>query len=263
MTQKQASRQLKDYQVLGVGALRRAEFEKLSEVVTLILHPQLVSGPRRVTYEGILQQTLQWLRPKEILEEKSLTNPQEYIFSALREEFTHVFPQTSVYLQGKSSALIKKYLSEFPWQGPLLSEHFRYFPFFLKGQVGDPALCLLSQKEWILSYLSFADFGLQQRDLGQIVINPSLQTLALNPGLRLFYYDEARNEIGEHEADILDAALLDLLLEDRKYILDQLCAQDQVLDRGSGFTGFSEGEIRKRIHFLISKGILLLSDSAR
>lgn len=258
MTQKPDLRQLKDYQVLGVGAARRRQFEKLAGSVSLVLHPQLVSDSRRVTYEGILRQTLQWLNPKEVLEEKSLTNPQEFIFAALREEFFRIFPQTSRCLDGKELALLKKYIKEFPWQGPLLSDHFRYFPFFLKGQVEDPALCSLAQKEWLLAYLLYADFGLPQRDPGQLVIHPSLQTLALNPGVCLYYYDQTRDEVREHVAELLDAALLDLLLEDRKYTLDQLCQQAQILDSGSRF---SESEIRKRIHFLISKGILLVSDS--
>lgn len=257
MTQKSELRQLKDYQVLGVGAVRRRQFENLAGSASLVLHPQLVSDSRRVTYDGILQQTLQWLKPKEVLEENFLTNPQEFIFTALLEEFFRIFPQTSIGLEGKELALLRKYLKEFPWQGPLLSDHFRYFPFFLKGQVGDPALYSLVQKEWLLAYLSYADFGLPQRDPGQLVIHPSLQTLALNPGVCLYYYDQNRNEVREHVAEILDAALLDLLLEDRKYSLDQLCAQAQILDPGSRF---SEGEIRKRIHFLISKGILLVSD---
>lgn len=163
----------------------------------------------------------------------------EDIPQALLEDFQRHFPVTTKALGADLKENLKSYLHEFPWQGPLLTEHFRYFPVYLKRKTQDSRLYLMAQKEWLWSYLSFADFGFPPQEQGRVIANPSLQILymlfeipelQLTEGLYIFYYDYSRGKVREYKPDIYDAAVVDLLQEDRKFTLDQLIDQVQMIE---------------------------------
>jgi hypothetical protein len=268
MTQEKEFRQLKDYDVLGVGALRRERLLREARAVQLITHPELVSISARAIYDAILADTIKWLKPAQILEEKISKSKEELLARLLLEDFRREFPKTSVYLKTELNATLKKYLAEFPWQGPLLSDHFRYFPGFLRTQFQDSRLYLFAQKEWLWSYLSFTDFGSPKQEAGLVRLNPSLQSLyiseevaeaELTPGLYIYYYDESREQVCEYKMDALDAAVVDLLHEDRKFSLDQLIDQVLMMDLE---LQLPREAWEKRLSSLISRGIILISGDA-
>lgn len=234
MTSKQEKRQLKDYEVLGVGALRRQQLLTTAFDAELITYPALIAAGQSELYEALLRETLAWLKPREV---RTAPLPQpvgEFLPEVLLEILRREFPQTAAYLKGGLRELLKDYLKEVPWQGPLLSAHFRYWPVFLKRKFQDSRLYLIAQKEWLWTYLSFADFGLPPAEVGRLVVNPSLQSLytedeveevQLAPGLTVFYYNYASSQLGEYKMDLWDAAIVDSLQEDRKFTQDQLLDQ--------------------------------------
>jgi hypothetical protein len=164
---------------------------------------------------------------------------------------------------------MKSYLLEFPWKGPLLSDHFRYFPLFLKRKFQDSRLYLMAQKEWLCSYLSFADFGGSTLQTGRIFVNPSLQVLhsgveiqevQLKPGLSIFYYDFFQRKVREYQVSAEEAAVMDLLQEERVYNLDQLVEQLLIMELP---VSFSREEWRKKLVKLKSESILIDSGLGR
>jgi hypothetical protein len=271
MAYPQELRQLKDYDVLGVGASRRKCLEADLGAKILLTHSFLIPKTQRPVYEAILDETLQWLKPLEVREETfsegSNKSPEEYLLQVLLEDFQREFPKTSSYLKQDLFEVVKNYLLEFPWQGPLLSDHFRYFPVFLKRKFQDSRLYLIVQKEWLWSYLSFAEFGTPVQEQGRILVNPSLQSLyslteveevRLQPGLFFVYYDDSRQKVRDYKVDAWEAAVVDLLQEDRKYTLDQLIEQVLMTELEAPL---SRAECRKKLFNLKSEGILLESGS--
>lgn len=263
MTQRKELRQLKDYQVLGVGGLRRAQALAAGGDIELLTHPSLVPPGQAEMYEALLRETLAWLSPREV-RPGSLPQPaKEFVVEVLLEELRKEFPQTSSYLKGGLRELLKDYLKEVPWQGPLVSAHFRYWPVFLKRKFQDSRLYLIAQKEWLWSYLSFADFGFPPPEQGRIIVNPSLQSLytaheitevQLSPGLWIFYYDYALRSLRDYKMDIWDAALVDFLQEDRKYTFEQLLDQALMMELEAPL---SRDEWAKKLSYLQSQGIIL------
>lgn len=266
MTLPQEPRQLKDYDVLGVGACRREHLLKGAEPRILWTHPALFPLTHRSIYEAILQQTIQWLKPQDIREDRQTSEKE--LLSLLLEDFQREFPRTAGFLKPGLKEILKAYLLDFPWQGPLLSDHFRYFPGFLKEKAQDPRLCLLAQKEWLRSYLSFTDFGFPRAEAGRIFVNPSLQTLyseskgegGIKPGLYLFYYDFSRREVLECPATLAEAAAIDLLGEERPYTMDQLVEQLLLTELK---VRLAPEEWRKKLSYLLKAGILLEAGARR
>lgn len=263
-------RQLKDFEVLGVGALRRQGLGPLRGECTLQLHRELVPAAAQASYEAILGETLEWLKPRQVEEHNVSAPVEEFLRPLLEQEFTREFPHTDQRLRSEKKRLLREYLSEFPWQGPLLTEHLRYFPLFLKRKFQDAPLYLLAQSEWLRAYLSFADFGLPPPEKGRVIANPSLQSLYLplelpelqrTPGLYVFYYDFGRGEVRDHPLAFQEAALLDLLQEDRKFNLEQLLEQAQLQEGPAGT--WSREEWLKRFSSLRDEGIILWDDLRR
>jgi hypothetical protein len=260
---------LNDYEVLGVGSLRRVGLQSLVGRGSLQVHPSLVPASQRGIYQAILKETLTWLKPQKIVEEKISGDPQEFVLNLLQAEFQKSFRQTAIALKKQSTALVQDYVNEFPWQGPLVSDHFRYFGGYLKTRIHDPGLYVMAQKEWLWSYLSFADFGRIQADPGHVTVNSSLQTLyvpvevaevSLTPGFYIYYYDERGGQVREYKMDVEDAAVVDMLQDDRKYTLDQLLDQLMISDLN---LRASRKEWQKRILFLRAQGIISESGSEK
>lgn len=265
MAQSQDARQLKDYEVLGVGASRREKVLGGGGDIILELHRELVPDSQKALYEAILEETLQWLKPQAIHEAKINKPAQDFLLQALLEDLQKQFPHTVKLLNRDLKEILTSYLEEFPWQGPLLTEQFRYFPVFLKRKFQDSRLYLTAQREWLWSYLSYADFGFPPQEQGRIIANPSLQSLYtlfelpelhLTEGLYIFYYDYSQGKVREYKLDVYDAAVVDMLQEDRKYTLDQLIEQVQMMELDANLPR----EVwAKKLSYLKGNGIILES----
>ena len=265
MAQSHKVSSVKDYEVLGVGASRREELLKKAPIPLLLTHPGLVPPEQFALYQALLQETLAWLKPSEVRPQVPPQAAADFIVELLLADLKMHFPQTSSYLKGGLRELIKDYLKEMPWQGPLVSAHLRYFPIFLKRKFQDARLYLIAQREWLWSYLSFADFGFPPPEAGRIFVNPSLQSLyteedisevQLTSGLSVFYYDYAQFKICEYKMDVWDAALVDVLQEDRKFNQAQLLEQVGMMELESPL---ARTEWEKKLSCLISAGMILQS----
>lgn len=265
MAQIPEPRQLKDFEILGVGASRRAALLAVPGPRVLWTHRTLIAEDQRPLYEAVLQETLDWLQPLEIREAPPLSPAA--LFELLRADFLREFPQTSHYLKGHWPELLQAYLREFPWRGPLLSDHFRYLPVFLREQIQDSRLYLMAQREWLWSSLSFMEFGFPASEPGRVFVSPSLQSLysvteisevGLTPGLTVFYYDHARGRVRDYKMDVWDAAVVDLLQEERKFNLDQLLEQALLLENSLDREAWL-----KKLLYLKTEGIILESGSER
>lgn len=255
--------EVKDYEVLGIGAVRREELRGLHPV--LLLHSALVPADQRPLYEAILAETLTWLEPQAVREEKLPQSTSDFLLQVMLEEMQKAFPQTLAALKGDKLTVLKDYLKEFPWQGPLVSAHFRYLPAFLKRRYQDARLYMIAQAEWLWSYLSFAEFGFPTPEKGRVIVNPSLQSLysvseisevRLTQGLSVYYYDYSQNKIRDYKMDVWDAAIVDLLQEDRKFTLDQVLDQLSFMELESSLT---REPWAKKLSYLINEGIILES----
>jgi hypothetical protein len=255
MSEEQSPQPLNDYDVLGIGGLRQAELLADPRPRILKIHPDLIPERSREIYNHILADTLRWLHPREVLKERLVGDPDEIIFQLLKQEFAKQFPKMVMKLPNFETPL-RAYVEEFPWQGPLLADHFRYWPQFLKTHGSDPSLQLLAQQEWLWSYVSFTDFGAVKIEPGLVQVNPSLQTLRGLESLRVIFYDELRNRVVESDLDISQAAILDTLQEDRKYSLDQLLGQ---LLLQNDPAAFSWVELEKTLEKMIHQGTILVS----
>ncbi|WP_413287580.1 hypothetical protein [Bdellovibrio sp. HCB337] len=265
MAYSEDSRQLKDYEVLGVGASRRETLLQGAGSFILETHPELVPPSQKALYEAVLDETLHWLKPQAIREVKINKPASDFLLQVLLEDLKKYFPHTAQALKTDLKEILKSYLQEFPWQGPLLTEHFRYLPVFLKRKFQDSRLYLMAQREWLWSYLSFADFGFPPQEEGRIIANPSLQSLYttfeipelhLTEGLYIFYYDYSQRKVREHKLEVYDAAVVDLLQEDRKYTLDQLKEQVLLMELDANLPG---DVWVKKFSSLAEEGIILVS----
>lgn len=262
-------RQLKDYEVLGVGASRRARLLQDREPSLLQIHPDLVAPSARGLYEAVLEDTLAWLKPSSLQEVKISQPVEDFLYPLLEKELKKELPLVAQVLKSELKPVLVSYLREFPWQGPLLTEHFRYFPIFVKKKFSDSRLYLLAQGEWLSAYLSFADFGLPAQEEARVLLNPSLQTLyvpfelaelSLTSGLYVYYYDSVHHRVRRYKLDIYEAALVDLLGEDRKFTRDPLLDQALCMELGGSL---SREAWLKKLSYLSELGIILESDSRR
>jgi hypothetical protein len=249
---------LNDYDVLGVGGPRKREAQGLaltsgSTSVFLHCHPSLIPAPRQDFYAAVLKETLTWLSPIEMKNVEESVDLEKL----LAEEFQKSFPRTFAALSSQASGCLQRYLREFPWQGPLLSDQFRYFSAFLKAEGAPLEMALTAQQEWIYLSLSFSDFGSQRADPGVLTVNPSLQVFpVVQPagpfmqGLYVYYCEPASGEVKEARLGALEAEILDLLQEERKYTTAQILAHLEVSTK-------PPDEVSKKLSKLISQGIIL------
>lgn len=264
MANKQELRQVRDYEILGVGALRRELILAAKNEFELLTHPALVPAGQSEMYEGLLRETVAWLKPREVRPVKPPQSAKDFLLEALLEELRREFPQTTAYLKGGLREILADYMKEVPWQGPLLTAHFRYLPVFLKRKFKDTHLYLIAQKEWLWSFLSFADFGFPPAESGRLLANPSMQSLftdeeipevQLTPGLTVFFYNDSKKKLCEYKMDLWDAAIIDALQEDRKLNLSQLLDQLQLMDLE---TPLAKEEWARKISNLQNEGAVLV-----
>jgi hypothetical protein len=216
---------LRDLEVAGVGALRRAQLEKIRQSKKLILwtYEGLIPADVKGIYLEELLRSLHWLRPFKNEVGPPLDLHQEHL-----RMFAALFPMSKKYLGVTAEKMVEDYLQEMTWSSWLLQDHWRYFAGFLRQKFPlNKELQELVQWEWVHAWLetqAFQSSGLG--DLGQAVVNPSLQYINLShahhllgriPGLFAFVFSEPQEKIVEKTLDMYEAELLDLLMEDRKF----------------------------------------------
>lgn len=221
---------LRDLEVAGVGALRRGQLEKIRNTKKLILwtYEELIPEDVRGIYQEELLRSLHWLRPFKTESGPALDLDQEHL-----RMFAALFPLTKKYLGLTAEKMAEEYLQEMTWSSWLLQDHWRYFAGFLRQKFpANKEVQELVQWEWVHAWLetqAFQSSGLG--DLGQAVVNPSLQYISLShahallsrtPGLYAFVFSEKDEKIIEKTLDVYEAELLDLLMEDRKFSPSQI-----------------------------------------
>jgi hypothetical protein len=221
---------LRDLEVAGVGAVRRSQLEKIRQSKKLILwtYEDLIPEDVRGIYQQELLRSLQWLRPFKTENGPTLDLRHEHL-----RTFAALFPLSKKYLGLAAAKMADDYLAEMTWSSWLLQDHWRYFAGFLRQKFPDnKELQELVQWEWVQAWLetqAFQSTGLG--DVGQIVVNPSLQYINLEhaqgilgraEGVHAFVFSERLNAIVEKHLNIYEAEILDLIMEDRKFNLEQI-----------------------------------------
>ena len=231
---------LRDLEVAGVGALRRAQLEKIKDHKKLILwtYEDLIPTDVRAIYQEELLRSLHWLRPFKTEKGPALDLHAEHL-----RTFEALFPHSKKYLGFTSDKMVEDYLQEMTWSSWLLQDHWRYFAGFLRQKFPtNQVIQELVQWEWAHAWLETQGFqatGLG--DVGQAVLNPSLQYVNLEhahlilgkaEGVHAFVFSEHQQSIVELHLDIYQAELLDLIMEDRKFnpaqLIDMLVATSEV-----------------------------------
>lgn len=256
---------INDYEVLGVGGLRRREILRAKRPLALHRNLFLVPKERREFYEAAFAETLSWLRPEAVLDQTVGDASTHSIEALLLADFKKHFPETLQHLATLGPAfapeqILATYNKVLPWQGPLISDHFRFIPRFLQSALKSEIASLTSEREWLRAYVSFTDFGRPRREEGILILNPSLQVFSvkrdvadLSEGLFVFFADPATDVVREYKLDAMEAELLDALHEDRKFSATQLAAY--VADGSPD--GESAGGWTKKLSNLLQQGIIL------
>lgn len=251
---------LSDLDVVGVGSLRRQQIEKLCLSKKIILETHEDQIPRSVLdiYHLELLQTLQWLRPLEVVAASKV----DYL-ELQKKLFIQIFPKTAQALGVTMAKMRDLYLQEMEWNSWLLQDHWRYFVGFLRQKFSShQPLLELAHWEWVLAWIEIQPFSFSRENEG-LHLNPSLQVVSLsvaNPalgrdkGLYAFVYCEKKATVVERNLDAYDAQLLDLLQEDRKFSSAQLLAQAALSEELSPQLSSTEWE--KRFLSLQQDGII-------
>ncbi|MFM6927066.1 MAG: hypothetical protein ACKOX6_01305 [Bdellovibrio sp.] len=254
---------IRDIDVVGVGALRRAQLESLQNKKEIILqtHGSFIPPVVRAIYDEELLRTLQWLRP---LKEQSVRE-----FDFLKEQqdlFEKMFPRTKTLLGLAAGKVRSEYLQEMEWSSWLLQDHWRYLSGFIRQKFPDNIeLKELVHWEWVQAWLEIQPFvSVYEDEGGTVVLNPSLQVVRLSKdhsvlgkarGLYAFVYDPMKTQITERQLDIHEAAFLDLLGEDRKYseaqLLDTVLLLEEIADK------FSRSQWEEKLFSLIDSNVLI------
>jgi hypothetical protein len=214
--------ELNDYEVLGVGALRKKQLLEQKDRFEVVLK----NNGRRFL-PGIYEYTLDWLKPDRVVESFDLNPAKE-----LEKTFFRIFPQGSELLGDSARKLLEDYLQEMPWEEGLIDDHFRYFPFFVRTRLPQHTLWMeVFLWEWIQHSLTYMDFGDEEAELNVLRANPSLITLQIieatavlkkDRGLYAYVCSAVQNRVVERQLTVLEAAILDLLSEDRKFSKEQI-----------------------------------------
>lgn len=182
--------------------------------------------------------------------------------------FEKYFPKTLAILGAEGEALMESYRREMSLSEKMAWQDLRYFAGFLRQKVllrGEA--CEVAQWEWIQCYLQNEDFLYELKaDAGQVLLNPSYQSLSLqqynsilqrDAGLYIFVFHRQKKLIVEKSLDLLEAHLVEALLEDRKYSQEQLLAAVSL-----ELPGAASEEWQQRLQLLLSGDILSVSPPA-
>jgi hypothetical protein len=258
-----ASREVivRDIDVVGVGAIRRHQLLKLKaeREIVLQINTDFIPASVRAIYDEELQRTLKWLAPTRVIVAKEFNFHDEVL-----KTFVRMFPKTHEQLGVMNSKLCDEYLKEMEWSSWLLQDHWRYFSGFIRQKFASKQTMLeLVQWEWIRAWLEIQPFEMPAGEYKQLVVNPSLQTLKLShdnelihrtEGLYTFVCNQESVKILERKIEICEAALLDLLNEDRVFSEEQLLEMAMLEDIEPPL---SKDEWRKKIEVLLGSSLIL------
>lgn len=254
---------IRDIDVVGVGALRRAQIESLQSEKSLILqtHAAFIPESVKAIYDEELLRTLQWLRPlrEEVVQKFDFIKEQ-------KDVFPKIFPRTQQLLGLAADKVSAEYLQNMEWSSWLLQDHWRYFSGFVRQKFpNNSELRELVHWEWVLAWLEIQPFSsIYKEDVGTVVLNPSLQIVRLSKdhpllqkseGLYVFVYDPMQMRVVERPLDVHEAALLDLFGEDRKYSVEQLV--DAALLVEELLSSLSRSEWQSKVNGLIEAHVLI------
>ncbi|MNK01173.1 hypothetical protein D3C87_189680 [compost metagenome] len=183
--------------------------------------------------------------------------------------FEKHFPKTLKLLGMRAKDLCQLYLKELGLSENEIqsAEDLRYFAGFLRQKLRQEIQVVeVAQWESIHCLLVEMDFSFEVKaDKGTVIVNPSIQVLALNEknpvldrdkGLYVFVAGGKKGTVTERRLDSFEAELIDLLLEDRKYTPDQLLLMIRESDENASIP--STEDARKRFYSLIEADILRL-----
>ncbi|UYL07948.1 hypothetical protein B9G69_012915 [Bdellovibrio sp. SKB1291214] len=252
---------VRDVDVVGVGAIRKHQLLKLKAEREIILqtHTGFIPASVRAIYDEELQRTLQWLQPTRVIASKEFNFHDEVL-----KAFVRIFPKTHEQLGVMNSKLCAEYLKEMEWSSWLLQDHWRYFSGFIRQKFASKQTMVeLVQWEWIRAWLEIQPFEMPPAGTKQLVVNPSLQTLKLShdndviqrtEGLYTFVCNQESVKILERKIEICEAALLDLLNEDRAFSEERLLEMAMLEDIQPPL---SKDDWRKKIEVLLGSSLIL------
>ena len=185
--------------------------------------------------------------------------------------FLEIFPQSFPLLQnesgGSDSTLWKIYLDEMELKSVQSWEDLRYFAAFVgqrKGRDSFVAESLLW--EWVSYSLAKQEISMHGKsEQGRIFLNPLISFVRFShahpefkkePGLYALAWNEDLNAVIEHRLEPLEAQMIDLLEEDRKYTQEQLLEMS-LMELPSEFQT-SKGEGERRLQSLLQANIILV-----
>jgi|GEM_PF-5027933 hypothetical protein len=187
------------------------------------------------------------------------------------EMFFEIFPQSFPLLQteraGADSTLWKIYLDEMELSEVRSWEDLRYFAAFVGQRIGRETFVAESLLwEWVSYSLAKQEIESHGKgEQGRIFLNPLISFVRLShahpefhkePGLYALAWNEQMGLVIEHRLEPLEAQMIDLLEEDRKYTKEQLLEMS-LLELPSEFQT-SKGEGEKRLQSLLQANIILV-----
>lgn len=254
---------VRDLDIVGVGALRQKQLLNLSakREVILQVHSGDIPNAVRAIYDEELSRTIQWLKPSRVVAGGSFGFNTEVL-----KTFVRIFPKTNSALGISQNKICEEYLEAMEWSSWLLQDHWRYFSGFVRQKLPQNSMLFeLAQWEWIHAWLEIQPFEINSGSGKHIVVNPSLQTLAIekdhalldkHAGVYTFVCDQEMVKIREKTLDIYEASLLDLLAEDRVYTEEQL-VQMALLEEV--IPELSQNQWKEKIEVLLASSIIMNS----
>ncbi|MEN0057341.1 MAG: hypothetical protein AAGB31_00795 [Bdellovibrio sp.] len=251
---------VRDLDVVGVDARRKRQLENLKQHASFVLqtHEKFIPSAVRSLYDHELLQTLQWLRPLQILP------VQEFSFQVEQKKtFSRLFPLTQVLLGETASRIAEIYSEELEWSHWLLQDHWRYFPGSLRRKFPQHLeFTEVAQWEWVQASLEIQPLLKNKKERHIVSCNPSLHIAVLTEerlllqrekGVYAFVYRAVKDTVVERKLDAYEAQIIDVLQEDRKYTREQLI-QRMTLDEE--LPSLSRNEWEKKVLSLCQDGII-------
>lgn len=252
---------LRDFEVMGVGSLRKYQLEQLRKSGPIILqtYRHLVPLGYEQQYEKELDQLKGWLQPV------GISSVHESSFEAEAQAlFLKIFPLLTRVLGRDLEKLLLEYLSEAPRSSLLLQDFWCYFVGFLRLKKIDIVFVELANWEWTAIWLETRMDYTFSGDQGQLMRSPHVEVIQLsqdNPyidrsaGSYVFYFNRAKNKIEKVALEPQVALAFDLLEEDRKYSIQGL--RDQLELRSSDLNLELGVDVERSIEEMIELGLLI------
>ncbi len=225
---------LRDFDVVGLGARRRHQIEKLQKKkpILFLTHQAQIPQEAQLNYQEELLRTLQWLRPQQTKEGLQVDLALEH-----KKTFSQIFPMTEQMLGVHSNRVRDSYIDEMIWNSWMLQDYWRYFVGFIRQRFPqNKSLFELAHWEWAHVWIDSLEYDLNKKSFEKpgemwMQLNPTLQILALSSdqpsinqeqGLYAIAYSPRQERLVEKKLDVFCALLIDFLHEDQNFTFNQL-----------------------------------------